>query len=116
MILINVDDNPNCKGVPQMSYAEMEPPKEVAKIRLEKGGKNLDCWVTGINEGGSLCPVYSQKVVDSGAAYAYVVYGGEWGIRFQTENPAMHPWDMSNPAQWGEPYLLLGEESDLSFQ
>lgn len=116
MILIEVDDNPNCRGVPQMSYAETDPAKRVEKIRLERAGLMVECWVTGMDKGGVLCPVYSQKVVDSGAGYAFVIYGGTWGLRFQTENPAAHPWDLYNKNQWGEAYLLLGEEADLIFK
>lgn len=116
MILIEVEDNPNCRGVPQMSYAEIEPPRRVSKVRIERKGKVEECWLTGVAEGGRWVPATAQKVVDSGAAYAFLITGGPWGMRLQAQNPAERPWDLQNKEQWGEAYLLLGEETDLVFE
>jgi len=115
MILIEVEDNPNCRGVPQMSYAEMDPAQQIKKVRTQRKGVLVECWITGVEEGGKWCPAFAQKVVDSGSAYAFVVTGGAWGLRLQREDPSQHPWNLNEAQQWGEAYLLLAEESDLCF-
>ena len=32
---------------------------------------------------GSLCPAYYVPATDSGSGVAYLVFGGDWGIRFK---------------------------------
>jgi len=115
MKLIEVEDNPNCKGYPQMAYADLEPAKEVVKVRIEKMGKMEECWITGVDEGGSFTCAQAQKVTDSGAGAAYLVFGGDWGVRLQKEDPAKSPWDLNSKEQWGEHYLVLDSENDLIF-
>ena len=67
------------------------------------------CDVVGWSsaEGGSACPALSVPVEDSGAGIATLVYGGDWGIR-------LTPRDGTEP--FGEPYLLLADESMLTFE
>jgi len=116
MIMIEVEDNPNCRGYPQMIYSELEPQHEVVKVRTERNGKVEDCWATGVEEGGAFVPLYAQKVTDSGAGTAYLVFGALWGIRLQKEDPAEKPWNLEDSSQWGESYLMLDSENDLTFK
>ena len=55
-----------------------------------------------------------QKVEESGAGRAYLIYGGNWGIRL---NPVKfkEDWDLDSPNQWGEPFLLLGSSNAIVF-
>jgi len=115
MILIEVEDNPNCKGYPQMAYADLEPAKEVVKVRIEMKGKVEECWITGVEEEGKFTPALAQKITDSGAGAAYLIYGGLWGVRLQKEDPAKTAWDLKSKEQWGEHYLVLDSENDLTF-
>lgn len=110
MVLIEVEANPNCGEYPQMAYAEVEPPKEVKRVHIEKNGKVEECWVTSVEEGGEFTSAKAAKVTDSGSGFAYVIFGGQWGVRLQQEDPKYHPWDFNNHDQWGEPYLLIGED------
>ena len=55
-------------------------------------------------------------VEDSGAAVSYLVHGGDWGLRFQparADGSPPVPWRLDDPDQFGEPYLLLANESDV---
>jgi len=114
MIFVEVEANPNCSEYPQMVYSDLEPARPVAKVRIEKEGKTLECWVISVEKGGAFVPAQSQKVTDSGAGTACLVYGGEWGVRLQLSDPQASPWDLSDKGQWGEPYLLLDEEGVLA--
>lgn len=114
MILIEVEANPNCGDYPQMAYAEIESAKFISQVRIEKNGRVEECWVTGVDEGGKFVPAKAQRVTDSGSGTAYLVHGGLWGVRLQQEDPHYHPWDFNNHDQWGEPYLLLGEDDVLA--
>lgn len=109
MVFIEVEKNPNCEEYPQMVYAELEPAKEVRRVRIERNGQVIDCWITGVEEGGAFSAAKSQEVTDSGAGSSYLISGGLWGLRLQKENPESNPWDLNNSQQWGEPYLLLDQ-------
>ena len=61
---------------------------------------------------GSPCPAYYARISDSGAGSAFLVYGGDWGLRFKRSSES-DKWDMESPDQWGEPWLVLAEESDI---
>ncbi len=114
MILIEVEANPNCGDYPQMPYSELEPAKDVIRVSIEDKGEVKECFVSGVEEGGAFSTARVQKVNDSGAGTAYLVYGGLWGVRLQQEDPTLHPWDFNNHDQWGEPYLLLNEDDILN--
>ena len=52
---------------------------------------------------------------DSGAGSAFIVFGGNWGIRLKLENDT-GGWNLQDNNQWGEGYLSLGEERDLRYE
>ncbi|WNM63009.1 hypothetical protein [Candidatus Nitrospira neomarina] len=62
-----------------------------------------------------LCPAYAQRVEDSGAGSAFIVFGGNWGIRLKLATDD-NDWNIEDANQWGEGYLSLGEERDLRFE
>ncbi len=96
-------------------FNELEKPRPVRGIRvLERGGESLHA-VTGVSQEGKWTPVHAVKVTDSGAGYAFLIYGGEWGIRLRPEKFAEEPWDLANAHQWGEPFKLYGESHDLVY-
>ncbi|MBI4433079.1 MAG: hypothetical protein HY592_06355 [Candidatus Omnitrophica bacterium] len=101
---IEIQPNPNCSGCDLMVFAELEVPRPIRGIRIEERGREVDCEVTGIEEGGGVCQAFAVKVADSGAGYAYLVYGGAWGIRIQSSTHA-----------WGEPYKLYGQSQDILY-
>jgi hypothetical protein len=91
-------------------------PRPVVQVRYERAGVASWCDITGLDEGGELCPAMACLVEDSGEGACYVVFGGAWGLRLQdSASPA--PWNVADAAQWGVPFLLLaGNAEDLRFQ
>ena len=89
-----------------------EPRTITAVFTADLSGEDRWCRVTGWNDDGP-CPAYAAKAEDSGEGVVLLVYGGNDGIRFQPSESA-DPWDLNDPAQWGEPCLMLG--ADTAFQ
>jgi hypothetical protein len=112
---IEVEDNPNCRGSEQFVFREIGPPKPVRAIRVTERGKETLCDVTGVEAGGTFTPAKAVKIADSGAGFAYLIHGGAWGIRLRPEARRADAWDVSNKAQWGEPFKIYGEEEDLIY-
>ena len=106
--------NPNCDGCEEFVFNEIGPRRPVSAIRIGAGGKELRCDVVAVHEGGVFSQASAVKVADSGAGYAYLIFGGEWGIRLRPEtSPAA--WDLRDAGQWGETFKLYGEEADIFY-
>jgi hypothetical protein len=116
MVALEIQDNPNCGGTDYMMFQDVGPARPVKMMRLAVKGKEKLCWVTGYGEDNKPCPAYAQKVADSGGGTSFLIYGGNWGIRFKPEEFAKEPWDLLSPNQWGEPFKFYGEESDLVYE
>ena len=112
---IEVETNDNCDGVPERAFSAKGEPYLVAQIRLDtKAGKGVIYWASGWSsaDGGSPCPVFAVPVEDSGSAISYLVYGGDWGVRFKPLG-SISPWSIASDDQFGEPCLLLADASDI---
>lgn len=73
------------------------------------------CPVTGVDDGGAICPATACLVEDSGDGSCYLVIGGEWGLRLKPAG-AIADWDLAERTQWGVPYFLLsGDGAALRF-
>ena len=59
---------------------------------------------------GMPCPAMYTPVSDSGQAVVHLVFGGDWGIRLVPE-ALDEGWSLESADQWGEPYLMLVDES-----
>ena len=112
---IQVEANPNCARSEQYMFNELEAPRKIRAIRVEAQGEEILCDVTGADEGGRWVDAWAVKITDSGAGYAYCIYGGAWGIRLKPRSAASEPWDLSNARQWGEPFKIYGEEKDIVY-
>lgn len=116
-MMIEVEENPNCSESGCWRFKPLAPPMPVQQIRLyERKDEGEWCWVTGWSdrEESPFCPAYAQKVEESGIGIAILVYGGNWGLRFKPVG-CEEDWDLRSPHQWGSPYILISEESDLIF-
>jgi hypothetical protein len=116
-MILEVEDSPNFEGSYFIRFKELSPPRRITHIKsYERNPQGEWCAVTGWCDDPDqpLCPAYSQRVEDSGAGLAFLVYGGNWGIRLKPESHT-HAWNLHDPDQWGEGYLLLGEERDLRY-
>ncbi|HEX7766038.1 MAG TPA: hypothetical protein VF443_04955 [Nitrospira sp.] len=116
-MIVEVESNENCEASVFARFKEAGPARPVLQVRLyDRTAAGEWCWVTGWSDNATtpVGPAYAQLVEDSGAGLAYLVYGGLYGVRLK---PIRHddPWSLTNPSQWGEPYLLLSSDRDLRY-
>ncbi|MBI4598564.1 MAG: hypothetical protein HY737_09225 [Candidatus Omnitrophica bacterium] len=106
MRLIEIPHNPNCDATDRV-FHELEPPQPVRRIRLERT-LGVPEWfeVTGWMADGRRCPAMIQKVDDSGDGVAFLLFGGDGGLRFRPDGSTA-PWKLTQPEQWGEPMMML---------
>ena len=114
-IYLEVEENDNCEYMPLLVYEAHERPEPISRVIIDEPGRPRGvCMVTGwSSEGdGTPCPAMYTPVSDSGQAVVHLVFGGDWGIRLKPETSS-DDWDLGSSDQWGEPYLMLIEESAL---
>ena len=114
-IYLEIEDNDNCEYMPMQVYEARADPVPVRMVRLFEPGRPAGIYqVTGwSSEGkGTPCAAMYAPVSDSGQAAVHLVYGGDWGVRLKALERD-EDWDVDNPDQWGEPYLMLTDEADI---
>jgi hypothetical protein len=80
--------------------------RAVTQIRMDRGGEEHWCAVTGLDEDWRECQATACLIDDSGDGACYLLVGGAWGLRLR-----------DGESQWGEPYLLLAaDDADLRFE
>ncbi len=115
-IILEVEENPNCDYMPMLLYEAHRSPTPIHRVRLEESGRPAGVYeVTGWSseEDGTPTPARYAPVSDSGQVVVHLVYGDDWGIRLRPEG-SNETWDIDSPNQWGEPYLMLIDEGDVS--
>jgi len=116
MVLIEIPDNPNCVSVEQRVFHDLAPAQAITQVRLSRpDGVAAWCDVTGWTTAGAPCPARWQKVDDSGEGVAYLIFGGEAGLRFKPSGSAA-AWQLDAPGQWGEPFLIVADLSDVKLE
>jgi len=116
-MIVEVESNENCETGVFARFKEAGPARPVLQVRLyERNPAGEWCWVTGWSDNATTpaCPAYVRLVEDSGAGLAYLVYGGLYGVRLKPIR-VDEPWSLTNPNQWGEPYLSLSSDRDLRY-
>ena len=112
-VLIQIDSNPNCPPMDGLVFQPQTPPRPISQVRTVRHGDEIWCNITGVEESGIACPALACLIEDSGDGACYLVFGGAWGLRL---NAGDQDWDLADPGQWGEAYMLLpGDGSDLRF-
>ena len=114
-IYLEIDENDNSEYMPMQVFEALADPVPVGRVRLFEPGREHGVYeVTGWSSerDGSPCPAMYAPVSDSGQAEAYLVFGGDWGIRFKSEGSTAD-WDTANGDQWGEPFLALTDRADI---
>ena len=114
-IYLEVDDNDNCEYMPLMLYEAHADAVPVTRIVLDEPGRPPGVYrVTGwSSEGdGTPCPAMYAPVSDSGQAQVHLVFGGDWGIRMKPADSTAD-WSLDAPDQFGEPYVMLMDESAI---
>ena len=111
MIVIEIPDNPNCPSVDLRVFHDVKPPVQVSRVRLERiPGRPAWYDLTGWTLAHAPCPAWAQPVDDSGDGVAYLLSGGDAGLRLRPAGDAA-PWRLEDSRQWGEPFLLLADLS-----
>ncbi|GEM_PF-1611233 len=113
MFVLDIAPNSNCEAVEMRIFNDLTPPVEVSRVRLERE-HGTAAWyaITGWTAQGTPCPVLMRKVDDSGEGVALLIAGGDAGLRLQPADRHA-PWNISDSAQWGAPFLLLADLQDL---
>jgi len=112
-----VEENPNCPQSVSMRFKELGPARAVKQVKISDRPIGMElCWVTGWCDDPiqTLCPAYAQQVEDSGLGLAYLIYGGNWGIRLKPV-ALDEDWDLYSSNQWGEAFLLIGDPRSIVF-
>ena len=113
MVVIEIVPNSNCEAVDLRIFNDAGAPRRIRQVRLERTpGEPAWCDVTGWTTDGTPCPAFAQRVDDSGEGIALLVYGGDAGLRLRPAGQE-EPWQLEDASQWGEPFLLIGEGSDV---
>ena len=116
-LMLEVEDNANCDGVPQLVFNTMADPRPVAEVLTGDFGQEVRLHkVTGWSSenDGSPCAAFAVKIQESGAGEALLIYGGDWGLRFMPSELS-EEWDITSANQWGENFLSLDDESQVKF-
>ena len=109
---IRVDANDNCPMSAQLVYKNLTNPKRVRQVRIYEGEPEGVLYaVTGWSEGGPV-DAFAVSVEDSGSGSAFLVYGGDWGLRLRPVESSAG-WDLGSADQFGETHLVLADEEDL---
>ena len=107
---IFIEPNPNCPDGCSQRFTTGETPQSVCSVQYAmEPDRTAVCDVTGWSSegGGTPCAAHAVTVEDSGAGEAVLVYGGDWGLR-------LTPHDGTAP--FGEPYLLLADDSLITLE
>ena len=116
-MFLEVEENPNCKAMDMMRFKELGPPRRLKQVRLYDRVATGEWFeITGWSghTTAPACPAYACPIEDSGSGVAYLVYGGNHGIRLRPVEPSKS-WSLTNPDQWGEPHLILSSPQDLRY-
>jgi hypothetical protein len=112
---IEVEANENTLLTAMQVYKNIGEPFRVSRIAIYEGMPEATAYeVTGWSsvEGGTAVEAYAVQVEDSSEGSAYLVYGGDWGIRLRplTSDQA---WSTDAADQLGETHLVLASAEDL---
>ncbi|MBN1587720.1 MAG: hypothetical protein JW937_09895 [Candidatus Omnitrophica bacterium] len=113
MILLEVEENPNCEAVDMRVFHDLEPARAISQVLLEQNpGQEQWFEVAGWTTDNTVCPALAQKVDDSGDGVAVLVHGGNAGLRLRPAGSDKE-WDLNARDQWGAGFLLLDSPESL---
>lgn len=116
-MFLEVEPNPNCEGMDLMRFKALGPPRRLKRVRVyDRRDAGEWCDITGWSSQAPdhRCPASVIPIEDSGLGMAYLVYGGDWGLRLRPVDSGEN-WDLASPAQWGESHLILSSAADLCY-
>ena len=112
-IEVDVEAGPNCDLAVTRMFEALEPPREARWVAaaFRPDGWEGACDLTGWADGAP-APAMAAKVSDSGDGVVTLVYGGGEGLRLRPAG-SLAEWSLADPAQWGEPCLLLDAATEV---
>jgi hypothetical protein len=114
---VEVEPNPNTPMQAAQVYKDIGARHPVAAVRLFEGepeGRLFDVTGWASEAGGTPVEAFAVQVEDSSAGAAWLVYGGDWGIRLRPTE-SFEDWSIDDPDQHGETHLVLSDEDDIMF-
>ena len=88
----------------------LSDPRTITQVfTADSTGNDRWCYVTGWGESGP-CPALAAQSEDSGEGVVLLIYGGDHGIRLKPADND-EEWDLASHTQWGEPCLMLGNDT-----
>ncbi len=113
---VEVESNHNTPMMAQQVYKNLGLPFRVVQVRIFEGepeGKLHDVVGWSSRDGGSSVDAYAVNIEDSSAGAAFLVYGGDWGLRLRPAG-ADAAWSIDASDQFGETHLVLASDEDLT--
>ena len=114
-LFVEVEDNANCEYMPLQVFEAKNQEVSITKVRIHDPDRPHGVYyVTGwtSDNNGSPCPALYVPISDSGQAEGYFVLGGDWGVRMKPIDSG-EQWDIASINQWGEPFLVFSDLSDV---
>jgi hypothetical protein len=113
---IEVDANDNTPMTAQQVYKNVGLPFPVSHVRIYEGTPEgelyaITGWFSHADE--PAVTAYAVEIEDSSEGRAYLVYGGDWGVRLRRADSAA-AWSLDDPDQMGETHLVLSSLDDLT--
>jgi len=112
---LDLDANDNLPAPAMATFKETAPGRRIAAVRLLLDGAWRWCAITGWDAGA--VPAWSTPIEESGDGPARLLHGGAQGLRLAAlagpEHAAAVRWDVQDPSQWGEPFLIVRPEAEV---
>ena len=112
MIFVDVEAGENCPYSLQQVFSALEESRPVRQVRLYEYDQDGALYDVVGWTGDGPCLALGAKVEDSGQGHAYLIYGGQEGLRFRPAGSAK-PWGLATADQRGEASLLLSDDADI---
>ena len=112
---VDVEANDNTPMLAQQVYKNLGLPFRVARVRIFEGDPAGQlCDITGWSsaDGGTPVAAYAVHIEDSSAGAAYLIYGGDWGLRLRPAGSV--DWSLNDTDQFGETHLVLSSLDDIT--
>jgi hypothetical protein len=112
---LDLDASDNLPAPAMATFKETAPSRRITAVRLLREGGWMWCAITGWDA----VPVaaWFTPIEESGDGPARLLHGGAQGLRLAPiASPAAAGavrWDVAEPAQWGEPFLIIRPEAEV---
>lgn len=113
---VEVEPNDNTPMMAQQVYKNLGLPFRVSHVRIYEGepdGVWHDIAGWSSRDGGTPQDAFAVQVEDSSEGSAYLIYGGDWGIRLRPAG-SQEAWSLEDAAQFGETHLVIASDEDLT--